>query len=215
MTSILDKAHTPFNLARDAMDRNIGEEGRSAILWNSHARAIYNVAVRQLALLQPFPSHLFAGQYASIHDMQRWAESVMRRDPDFVIGGDYMRRWYIIPRNETFNLYLHETLRSDEDVMHDHPWDNTSFVISGGYIEHMPGDISVVRAPGETVSRKATDAHRLELIGGQPSISLFFTGPKIRDWGFHCPKGWVSWQDFTGGYHSGRSDKGAGCGEMA
>jgi hypothetical protein len=159
-----------------------------------------------------FDMKRFADQYANIGDMYLWALDVMQREPDFVIGGDYMRRWYIIPRNESLNVYLHETLRSDDDVMHDHPWDNTSFVIAGGYIEHTP-DFLLHRIPGDVISRKATDAHRLELIGGQPSISLFMTGPKVRDWGFHCPKGWVPWQTFTGGYHAGRSDKGAGCGE--
>lgn len=162
-----------------------------------------------------FDMKQFADQYADITDMQRWARSVMQREPDFVIGGDYMRRWYIIPRNESMNLYLHETLRSDEDVMHDHPWDNTSFVLSGGYIEHTSLGGRVIRMPGDVISRKATDAHRLELVGGYPSISLFLTGPKVREWGFHCPKGWVPWQEFTGGYHDGRSEKGAGCGEYA
>lgn len=159
-----------------------------------------------------FDMKQFADQYATIADLQQWAQYQMVREPDFVIGGDYMRRWYIIPRNEYLNLYLHEMLRSDEDVMHDHPWDNVSLVIRGGYVEHTP-EASYRRSPGNVISRKATDAHRLELTDGQPSISLFMTGPKLREWGFHCPKGWVPWQTFTGGYHAGRSDKGAGCGE--
>lgn len=207
----------PYNsdLAYEKMAQAVGEEGRNAVLWNPHAKAIFDVAVRELAATIPFPMHWFADQYADAVDMQRWADSIMNsREPDFTIGGDYMLRWYIIPRNETMNLYLHNTLRSDEDVMHDHPWDNTSLVITGGYIEHTP-DGSFVRQPGDVISRKATDAHRLELIDGRPSVSLFLTGPKVRDWGFHCPKGWVSWQDFTGGYHAGRSEKSAGCGEFA
>lgn len=158
-----------------------------------------------------FDMKQFADQYATIDDLQQWAQYQMVREPDFVIGGDYMRRWYILPRNESLNLYLHETLRDDDDVMHDHPWDNTSFVIRGGYVEHTPL-ATYRRLPGDLVQRKAVDAHRLELLG-EPSISLFMTGPKIRDWGFHCPGGWVPWQQLTGGYHAGRSDKGAGCGE--
>lgn len=157
----------------------------------------------------------FTDVYASGSDMKDWARSVMTsRPPDFVIGGDYMERWYIIPRNDRANLYLHRTLRSDDDVLHDHPWDNTSFVIDGGYTEHTPNSV-IDRRPGDVVHRKAEDAHKLILWHGQPSVSLFFTGPKVREWGFHCPKGWVPWQDFTGGYHNGRSDKGGGCGEYA
>lgn len=157
----------------------------------------------------------FTDQYATIGDMQAWARSVITSRPaDFVIDVDYMERWYIIPRNDRANLYLHRTLRSDDDVLHDHPWDNTSFVIDGGYTEHTPNSV-IDRRPGDVIHRKAEDAHKLILWHDQPSVSLFFTGPKVREWGFHCPKGWVSWRDFTGGYHNGRSDKGGGCGEYA
>lgn len=86
--------------------------------------------------------------------------------------------------------------------------------IAGGFVEHTP-EGSFRRNPGDIVHRKATDPHWLELEPGYQSISLFFTGPKIREWGFHCPKGWQHWHDFTGGYHDGRSQKGAGCGEYA
>lgn len=156
----------------------------------------------------------FIDEYASGSDLRDWTRDIMSSPPHFTIGGDYMQRWFIIPRNDRMNLYLHRTLRSDEDVMHDHPWDNTSFVIDGGYREYTPNGV-IDRKPGDVVHRKATDVHRLELWHGQPSVSLFFTGPKVREWGFHCPKGWVHWKDFTGGYHDGRSEKGAGCGEYA
>jgi hypothetical protein len=125
-----------------------------------------------------------------------------------------MHRWYIIPPNERQNLYLHHLLRSDEDVMHDHPWDSVSFVIKGGFTEHTP-EGSFWRAPGDVISRRAADPHWLELPAGQTSVSLFFTGVRVRDWGFHCPGGWVPWQKFTKGRHDGRSEKGAGCGEFA
>lgn len=160
-----------------------------------------------------FDMKQFTDTYASILDMQDWANSVMEsRPPDFVIGGTYMDRWYIIPRNAGANVYLHCLKRSDEDVMHDHPWDSTSFIIAGGFKEHTPAG-SFVRNPGDIVIRKAEDPHWLELQPGYQSISLFFTGPKYREWGFHCPNGWVDWQTFTGGYHNGRSERGAGCGE--
>jgi hypothetical protein len=56
----------------------------------------------------------------------RWFKKIAgSRPPDFVIGGDspYMLRWWIIPRNKFFNIYLHRFLRSDDDrALHDHPW---------------------------------------------------------------------------------------------
>ena len=31
-----------------------------------------------------------------------------------------------------------------------------------------------------------------------PCWSLFLFGPRIREWGFHCPeRGWVHWEEFT------------------
>lgn len=152
--------------------------------------------------------------YASIEDMAAWADSLMAsRDPDFVIGDNYLRRWWVIPRNELFNLYLHEINKSDDDrAMHDHPWENTSLLIAGGYIEHTPEGV-FERKAGDTVTRPATAQHRLEVIPGQRCITLFATGAKVRDWGFHCPKGFVSWQDFTSPGDSSKT--GRGCGEYS
>lgn len=217
-------AHDGFGLAQEIMLHRMGlgrETVEEKIRTDFVARTMFEVSARTLADMMPFDMNRFSDGYASIRDMQEWADSIMKMPPHFTIGGDYMQRWYILPRNDKMNLYLHRTLRSDDDVMHDHPWHNVSFVIRGGYIECMPDQeahvpsIRTLRKPGDIVERRADDIHRLELIDGQPSVSLFFTGPKIREWGFHCRKGWVHWRDFTGGYADGRSDKGAGCGEFA
>jgi hypothetical protein len=77
-------------------------------------------------------------------------------------------------------------------------WDNVSLLLIGRYREVTP-DGAFVREAGSLIQRSATDAHRLELIDGEPAVSLFFTGPKVREWGFLCPKGWVHWRDFTAG----------------
>ena len=149
--------------------------------------------------------------YATIEQMQEWARDVMRRKPDFVIGNDYLLRWWIIPRNEGCNIYLHEILHSDDDrALHDHPWANTSYILSGGYIEHTPDGV-FERKTGDIVERSADDLHRIDVIDGQSCVSLFITGPKVRDWGFECPQGWVPWQDFTDPTDS--SQVGRGCGE--
>lgn len=31
----------------------------------------------------------------------------------------------------------------------------------------------------------------------KPAWTLFITGPKIREWGFHCPNGWRHWREFV------------------
>lgn len=152
--------------------------------------------------------------YASPDAMRAWAAGIMSRPADFNIGGavnPYMRRWWVIPRNEQCNVYLHEILRSDDDrALHDHPWPNTSMLLDGRYVEHTP-DGEFLREAGWVGSRGADAAHRLVILPGERAVSLFMTGPKVREWGFHCPKGWVHWTDFTGGAHG--ELVGRGCGE--
>lgn len=149
---------------------------------------------------------------ATLQEMQAWAESLMAsRAPDFVIGDDYLRRWYVVPRNPWANDYLHDIRKSDDDrALHDHPWANTSFLILGGYIEHTPEGVFERRAGG-VISRYPEALHRLEVIPGERCVSLFITGPKVREWGFDCPKGWVPWQQFTD--PNDPSKTGPGCGE--
>lgn len=150
--------------------------------------------------------------YATLADLQAWAASLMTRAPDYTIftraGTDYLRRWWVIPRSQQCNVYLHEIVASDDDrALHDHPWDSTSMIIEGGYIEHTP-EGRFPRSAGDVVSRKATDAHRLEIPEGGRCVSLFITGPKVRDWGFHCPNGFVLWSDFVDDADSGKIGKG-------
>lgn len=145
---------------------------------------------------------------------------VARRHPaDEIIGGrdnPYLLRWYLTPHNPDGNTYLHHFLRSDDDrALHDHPWDNTSIVLCGEYIEHTiaAGGIHnrVLRKAGDVFHRRAEDAHRIELVNGDPAWTLFLTGPKRREWGFHCPEaGWVHWRDFCAPDDAGAV--GPGCG---
>jgi len=138
---------------------------------------------------------------ASSVELVTWAEQIIAsRDCDLNVGPDYMHRWWIVPRNPFQNVYLHRFLQSDFDgALHDHPWDNTSIVLSGRFIEYTNSGTIFKRVAGDVIHRKSTDAHRIELIDGDPpAISLFFTGPKVRDWGFLCPNGWRRWDEFIG-----------------
>lgn len=136
--------------------------------------------------------------YADLDYLNSWADDIrFNHDPDFIIGNNYLRRWWIIPRNHCQNVYLHEINKSDNDrALHDHPWDNTSFILSGSYLEITPeGEFE--RNPGDVIHRPATAAHRLVVPEGGQVLSLFSTGPIIREWGFHCPNGWRRWQDYV------------------
>jgi hypothetical protein len=138
------------------------------------------------------------------------------REPDFVIGDPaqpYMLRWWLLPRNDTFNVYYHRILRNDEDrALHDHPWPSFSIMMLGSVREITPEGARFIDK-GQCVYRGPDFAHRLELIGGIPAETLFITGPRVREWGFHCPKGWVGWRDFVDAENPG--ERGRGCGEMA
>lgn len=142
-----------------------------------------------------------------------------KRPPDFIIGGEdnpYLLRWYVIPRNKFFNIYLHMFLRSDDDrALHDHPWSNFSYLLDGKYTEHqiMEGGVhkKTVKSAGDFRFRfSGKFAHRIELTHGS-CWTLFVTGPKYREWGFHCSKGWVHWEDFVSKTNKGNVGK--GCGE--
>lgn len=133
------------------------------------------------------------------------------RPPDFTIGTPdkpYMHRWWIIPRNRFFNIYLHHIVRDDDDrALHDHPWVNVSIVLKGGYTEVMP-HASKWRGRGSIVFRLPKAAHRLEL-DEDSCWTLFITGPRVREWGFLCPKGWRDWRVFTA--PADRGQIGRGC----
>lgn len=114
--------------------------------------------------------------------------------------GDYMRRWIL--RTPWGTLRIHHILRSDEDThLHDHPFDFTSFLLSGGYVEVVP-----VNGPHSKfaylqvwprfsiVRKKAEDAHRLIL--QRPVWTFVISGPKRRSWGFHTEHGWVNHRDY-------------------
>jgi hypothetical protein len=147
----------------------------------------------------------------------RWAQA---RQPDFVIGGKeepYLLRWWLIPRNRLFNIYIHKFLRSDDDrALHDHPWlFNCSILLDGMYWEHTLRGVRLLAA-GDWKFRWGGAPHRVELLQplanfGRPVVcwTLFVTGPVVREWGFHCPKGWVHWKKFTDSRDAGHV--GAGC----
>lgn len=150
----------------------------------------------------------------------RFISRVTRRAPDFVIGGaerTYLRRWWLIPRNPLFNVYLHHFLRSDDDrALHDHPWSSMSILLRGAYTEHTidAGGIhrrQVLQAGDVRLRASGRFAHRIELHAGA-CWTLFVTGPRYREWGFHCPaRGWVHWSDFTAARAGRAGEVGKGC----
>ena len=137
-----------------------------------------------------------------------------RRAPDIIIGGaddPYLLRWWVIPRNRFFNVYLHCFKRSDDDrARHTHPWlFNLSWLLRNGYREWIgDGALDFVdRTAGAVKFRWGAAAHRVELTNGD-CWTLFVTGPRVREWGFLCLKGFVHWKKFTAPHNPGEIGKG-------
>jgi hypothetical protein len=145
------------------------------------------------------------------------------REPDFVIGpkdDPYMLRWWAIPRNRIFNMYIHKILHDDDDrALHDHPWPSLSFTCEGYLRENYKRELNNryvlafkdIRGDDWTY-RSSKFAHRLIKMSVNPPITIFMTGPRLREWGFHCPNGWVNWRDFV--KKDNHSSVGRGCGEV-
>lgn len=131
-------------------------------------------------------------------------ELMDRREPDFILGG-YMERWHLAPRGDRPNAYIHRFRGSDSDrALHDHPYDNITWVLRNEYREHFHVEpfridddgryktIGIVRREGEVIERPAPTLHRVEVMNDDPVITLFFTGERAREWGFEVPgRGWV------------------------
>lgn len=151
--------------------------------------------------------------------------------PDFIIGGPrrpYLRRWYVLPRAPwpiwPMGAYLHQIMRSDDErALHNHPWPNISILLRGSYDEVVPErphgfqewmtphvqHLHLQRHAGDIVCRRSGASHRLVIPDNKPVWSLFIVGPRIRQWGFWCQKGFVHWRDFVA--TTDRGSVGRGC----
>ena len=120
----------------------------------------------------------------------RTARRIMdSRPPDRVIGGRYLSRWHVIPRNRFFNIYLHKTLTSDPGRgLHDHPWTSVSLHLEGERLEVIRSQV-FLRRPGDVVFRRAKAQHKLFQRDGRPVITLFLTAMRTRRWFFYTPDG--------------------------
>jgi hypothetical protein len=112
-------------------------------------------------------------------------------------------RYFVIPRNEDFNVYLHQFRHSDDETPHDHRSDNISIPLVNGYFEErfvrmpvegepLPAKVRHYQPEGSSLFRRAEKPHRVVLVqkGGKDieCWSLFIKFPHRRDWGFWCER---------------------------
>ncbi|MFZ2869626.1 hypothetical protein [Zavarzinia sp.] len=116
--------------------------------------------------------------------------------------------------------YLHHYLRSDPDRgVHDHPWGwAIAIPLAGGYVEERLTGFDV-RGPVTRMIRRrpflpyvmtGRDFHRLHLVEGRTSWSLFIHGRRMKLWGFL--RAWVpfGYGRRTTGYFPYRDEINAG-----
>jgi quercetin dioxygenase-like cupin family protein len=133
------------------------------------------------------------------------AAPALHREPDQIIGrgeddaAPYMERWFLMRKatgGPVENVYLHRFLRGDGDEHpHDHPWAWTTIILRGGYVEQT-SEGEFTRKAGDVAMKAATDVHMITSV--EPgTVTLFLTGPKVRDWGFHTPDGIIPERNFA------------------
>lgn len=109
------------------------------------------------------------------------------------------------------SVLLHYFQSGDDDSsLHDHPWDFTTDLLAGSYIEHLPpldwkacdllgpawDTYKQVYGAGDRVHHQAEDLHCVGHV--EPgTFTLVRTGRRRRRWGFH-PHGkrWIDAKDF-------------------
>lgn len=114
--------------------------------------------------------------------------------------GPVYRRYFVIPRNGWFDIYLHNFLRDDEEDPHDHRMMNISFPSQGEYFEDTFEFKPKLGGPYPPIKRRLISNHSLRFRlprtphrvvlkkddDGKPipMWSLFIGFPKLREWGF-------------------------------
>src|SRR5258708_33284228 len=101
-------------------------------------------------------------------------------DPDLTIapdGNPYLYRWHVTPPKGPANVYFHVQVADDpERPLHDHPWDNMTVMLAGGYMEVISlsagkpspeTTYTMNRQKGDVIHRRASWPHRLFLPNGE------------------------------------------------
>lgn len=111
------------------------------------------------------------------------------------------------------SVLLHYFAQGDDDgAMHDHPWQFTTHILSGGYTEELPADDwdkkvmqgpelgtnRIFRQQGDRVCHAAMDLH-MACDPLPDTWTMVVTGNRGCNWGFHPPgETWVDYRRFLG-----------------
>lgn len=100
---------------------------------------------------------------------------------------DYLTRYYVAwpdrnvrkRKDIPFNTFLHQFMRSDDPVFHNHPWEwYFTVILKGGYHEHTPWG-TTWRGPG---SWKFQEGNYFRLLGGKAVYNSQFVRNLVPEW---------------------------------
>lgn len=131
---------------------------------------------------------------------------------DRIDGKLYLTRYYIFLKERNhfpFNIFLHQFHKSDDLVLHDHPWPYATLILKGGYWEIIPADCGPYRLDNGSINTKkvwraaghfrmcsAESFHRVELDPSVECWTLFMPGKQKRDWGFDVKGQWIHHEQY-------------------
>lgn len=143
-----------------------------------------------------------------------WAFMQRFEVPDYDGEGNYLTRLRLI-HTPWFGIYVHRFDGPDpRSTLHDHPWDFTSLVLRGGYVERRLDTKTLEVNETHTVRwvnrLKTHDAHAIMRLLRVPTWTLMLVGRRVRTWGYLEPvdgaDGAWKWTEFDKHHHAREFD---------
>jgi hypothetical protein len=98
-------------------------------------------------------------------------------------GDVHFKRWQIL-KTPFGSIWLHAIYKADQDKhLHNHPWDFTSVVLKGSYIEQTTLG-NKRQYPGKINVRNGEDYHKILEVESPVVYTLFFASKPKRQWGY-------------------------------
>lgn len=98
-------------------------------------------------------------------------------------GELHFKRWEIL-KTPFGSIWLHAIYKADTDKhLHNHPWDFTSVVLKGSYIEQTTLG-NKKQHPGKINIRNGADYHKILEMISPVVYTLFFASKPKRQWGY-------------------------------
>lgn len=119
-------------------------------------------------------------------------------------GEIYLTRLTLL-KTPWFGLKLHWIRKPDPDRdLHDHPWWFASLVLRGGYdelVNEYPWDTSMTKRKAVRWFNYKNTVSGHRIIAVKPkTLTLVFTGPKAKSWGFYNDEtgDFTDWRNYHG-----------------